>query len=506
MKKNIYKLATIALTTILLYSCSVDDYKVEGELTEATIVKNETSAQSILDGIYDSARPYDNGVLFSSAGLMLAGLEQEVSKASKENETSEVFQAFSNNNVKPNAVDNLGGLHSFYQKSYKTINLANFFIRTVKQRGINGVSQATKNRMIAQAKVLRANSYFMLLRFFGQFYDVNSEYGVVTTTKVIDGFTYLKRAKVNETYSQIISDLEFAVKYAPNKGRDIVSRTFAKGLLAKVYLYKGGTENWVKTMRYCKDIIDNLGEDAEFNLVSDYKSIFKEGFRSKEVIFGPYYSKTELMSDKVLFPFDRSNIVPAKYFKELADKLVEDKVEKVQKKDEYDMPIPGQFENKLVKKHDPRYEFTFGKRIKGNVSFAYNKYPDFTKSTFYFLRVAEVYLMYAEAIARTDGNMQTAVDMLNTVRKRAYANSDETPVVTFTDKATLLEDIRKEKMLELHLETAETWFDLVRYDRLGDLKISNLKPSITNVNQLIFPIPLRVIANNHNFGSQNPGY
>lgn len=502
MKTRIYKLATIALVTVFFNSCSVDDYKVEGELTEETLVKNEASAQSALNGIYDNARPDGSkGILYTTAGLLLAGAEQQ-----KGINTGDDLQNFYDNDVKPRGVnDRFGGLYSFYQKSYRTINLANFFIRTVEQRGIEKASEATKNSLIAQAKALRANSYFMLLKVFGQFYDSNSEYGVVTTTKVIDGFTYLKRAKVGDTYAQIISDLEFAIKHAPNTGRDVISKTFAKGLLAKVYLYKGGTENWVKTVSYCKEIIDNLGE--QFELVPDYPTIFQESFNSKEVIFAPYYSKTEPLSNPGALSFDNANVKPSEYFKDFADKLVKDETVSVPKRDEYGFVIPGEFRDSIAVKHDPRYQFTFGKRTKNNTSQAYNKYPKVTASTFYFLRVAEVYLIYAEAIARTDGNMQTAVGMLNAIRARAYATSTEPPApFTFTDKKTLLEDIRKEKMLELHLETAETWFDLVRYDRLGDLKIGDFKSSITNVNQLIFPIPERVITNNANFGKQNPGY
>lgn len=501
MKTHIYKLATVVLATVFLHSCSVDDYKVEGELTEETLVKNEASAISALNGIYDSARPNGSkGILYATTGLLLAGIEQQ-----KGINTSDDLQNFYNNDVKPRAVNDRFGLYGFYQKSYRTINLANFFIRTVEQRGIEGASEATKNSLIAQAKTLRANSYFMLLKVFGQFYDVSSEYGVVTTTKVIDGFTYLKRAKVNDTYTQIISDLEFAIKHSPNRGRDIVSKTFAKGLLAKVYLYKGGTENWAKTVSYCKDIIDNLGE--QFELVSDYPTIFQQSFKSKEVIFAPYYSKSEPLSNPGALSFDNANVKPSKYFKDFADKLVKDETISVPKRDEYGFVIPGEFRDSLAVKYDPRYQFTFGKRTRNNTSQAYNKYPKVTASTFYFLRVAEVYLMYAEAIVRTDGDMQTAVDVLNLVRQRAYAASTEAPApFTFTDRATLLEDIRKEKMLELHLETAETWFDLIRYDRLGDLKIGDLKPSITNVNQLIFPIPERVITNNSNFGKQNPNY
>lgn len=466
MRKNIYKLATIAFATVFLHSCSVDDYKVEGELTEETLIQNETSAQSALNGIYDSARPDESKGVFSTVnGLMMAGIEQQASGS-----TLPTLRNFYTNDVKLSSADGEGdNLRTFYVKSYKTINLVNHFIKIVNKKPVPGLSENAKNSMIAQAKTLRANSYFMLLKVFGQFYDSNSEYGVITTDKIIDGFTHLKRAKVSETYAQIISDLEFAINHAPNKGRDEVSKTFAKGLLAKVYLYKGGTENWAKTVTYCKDIINNLGANSGFELVPSYSSIFEKSFNSKEVIFAPYYSKDEPLAQMFL-SFGEEYLKPTKYFKDLA-------------------------------KDDPRYEFTFVKKMEKNTSFAYNKYPSVTKSTFYFLRVAEVYLIYAEALARTNGNTQVAIQALNTVRKRAGV-----PEKNYTDKATLLEDIRKEKMLELHLETAETWFDLVRYDRLGNLKIGDLKSTITNVNQLIFPIPVKAIVNNPNFGSQNPGY
>ncbi|MCK0131642.1 RagB/SusD family nutrient uptake outer membrane protein [Flavobacteriaceae bacterium F08102] len=89
------------------------------------------------------------------------------------------------------------------------------------------------------------------------------------------------------------------------------------------------------------------------------------------------------------------------------------------------------------------------------------------------------------------GSMTDALDKLNDIRFRAGV-----PLKSFVDKATLLEDIRLEKSLELYCETGENWFDLVRYDQLGDIDASFVKPTITSDNKLIFPIPNNALLGN----------
>lgn len=492
MKTRIIYSISVFLVLLLLNSCSVDKFEVQGQLTEETFVQNEASARSVLNGIYDGTRPNgDMGIFYSVLGAMTAGVEQEAAAGSP-------YEAFYKNNVKAEGVESQGGFFIFYKRSYGAINLANLFIKTIEEKGIKGVSEETQKELVAEAKILRAHTYFRLLRIFGQFYDSSSEYGVITTANVIDGFTYLKRAKVSETYNQIITDLEFALQYASDsRERIYVGKTFAKALLAKVYLYKGGTDNWMKTATHCKEIIDQLG--SKFQLVEKYNDIFEKGYKSPEVIYAPFYNKKESVLGG--FPMNTLSVKPTSYLTNLAE-------------------------------NDPRFAFTYSPQNRDGV---YHKYT-FENATFYYLRVSEVYLMYAEAIARADGDMQEALEALNAVRKRAFSSvSDDSDdddddsdddsdddgldgfkpskssikssdTYTFVDKATLLEDIRKEKMLELQIENGESWFDLVRYDRLGDIDATTLKESIKSPNQFIFPIPLRAIRNNPNFGPQNPGY
>lgn len=117
------------------------------------------------------------------------------------------------------------------------------------------------------------------------------------------------------------------------------------------------------------------------------------------------------------------------------------------------------------------------------------------------MRMAEVYLIYAEAETRKqNGDIPLALESLNEVRRRVSLNDLE-----ITDKETLLNGIRKEKLLELFFENGEGWFDLIRYHSLGNISAFSEKSSLKNVNQFIFPIPLQVLTANNKM-TPNPGY
>ncbi len=490
------KLITVFYGAILfLNSCNIDDYTPTGQVTDKTIIIDEKSADRFLNGIYNRTLPTVGEVGHLTEGLCAAGIESNYG-------ASVMFDLI---NFTKNKVEVPKGkkgkdqaLYRFYHASYKTINSLNIFIPKL-EKGIKGISEKTKNRMLSEAKTLRANTHFMLLRVFGQFYDINSKYGIIASSEFIDGSKQINRNTVKEVYDLIISDLEFSVKYgaeSPKKNNSeeekysniYVTKTFSKALLAKVYLYKGGTENYQKTVSLCESIINSLG--GQFSLEQDYASIFEKGFSSNELLFAPSVKAGSIYGNPF---FKIQGNPPASYLKKVAD-------------EQYESPDDG--DENYTEGYDPRFSFTFA----GSAEKEDGRYKKHTtpNATFYYLRVAEVYLMYAEAIARTNGDEQKAINALNTVRKRAFAN--ETYVDDFLkvyepyDKATFLEDVRKEKLLELHLENAEPWFDLVRYDRLGDLKIETIKPSIKNKNQLIFPIPDHAIKNNPAFGKQNPGY
>lgn len=479
----------LLITISTIVSCDVDDFVPKGQVTQKNVVEDEASANKLLNAIYNGLRPTDDRTGRLTVSLCAAGIEQVYGNGG-------AIEDFTYNEVKSDS----DVLFKFYETSYKTINLTNTFINKV-ENGDAKVSEEVKNKMLAEAKTVRAFLHFMLLRVFGQFYDSSSELGIIASTKFISGNKLIKRNSVEETYHLIISDLEFAIKNGTNKvvkyGKNIsenvyITKTFSQALLAKVYLSKGGAENYQKTVALCQNIINSDNVSLEPN----YESIFSNSIKSKEVLFSPYVNANSMQEAGEHF-FRTNEGGPADYFKDKADEQV---------------GYIGDGSETYKEGYDPRFAFTYsyGRNESGEYSSTrFGKYST-TASGFYYLRLAEVYLMYAEALVRIDGDKQKAINALNKVRKRAYigfANPEEY-LKDYSDfnKEEFLEDVRIEKLLELHIENAEPWFDLVRYDRLGNLRAEDIKNSITKKDLLIFPIPDAVLKNNSAFGTQNPGY
>jgi hypothetical protein len=153
--------------------------------------------------------------------------------------------------------------------------------------------------------------------------------------------------------------------------------------------------------------------------------------------------------------------------------------------------------------YDPRFSFAYSEETKGvNMQAKYPFASQISSSgnTIYHLRLAEIYLIHAEAVVRSNGDPLIALGSLNAIRLRAGVDAKE-----YVDDATLLEDIRKEKLLELFFENGEPLFDLVRYDVLGNIETSAVKPTLISENQFVLPLPADVLIGNTNL-VQNPGY
>lgn len=116
---------------------------------------------------------------------------------------------------------------------YSIINRANNIIYNVPK--IEG-TDTEKNALIGEAMCVRAYCYMDLVQYFG---------GVplrVQPTQSIEDAISKPRATERQTWTQIISDLEFSEQYLPAKASSAgrVTKWTAKGLLAKAYLTRGG--------------------------------------------------------------------------------------------------------------------------------------------------------------------------------------------------------------------------------------------------------------------------
>ena len=123
------------------------------------------------------------------------------------------------------------------------------------------------------------------------------------------------------------------------------------------------------------------------------------------------------------------------------------------------------------------------------------------------IRLAEIYLNYAEAVLRggTGGDRATALNLVNQLRTRAYGNTSG----NITDGLLNLDFILDERSREMYWEgTRRT--DLIRFKKYitgynWPFKGGVQSGTSVDATKAIFPIPNNIIVINPNL-TQNPGY
>jgi len=116
-------------------------------------------------------------------------------------------------------------------------------------------------------------------------------------------------------------------------------------------------------------------------------------------------------------------------------------------------------------------------------------------------RYADVLLMKAEALLRSNQNLGVAVDLVNQVRRRAYSGSSAHDwTVTDLTLDNILAERGKEFLWELMRRT-----DVVRFGTYGNAKIYPPKEADADDHFELLPIPVSAHLTNPNL-TQNPGY
>ncbi|RZL03960.1 MAG: RagB/SusD family nutrient uptake outer membrane protein, partial [Hymenobacter sp.] len=178
--------------------------------------------------------------------------------------------------------------HSFVWTScYQKINAAN----GVLQYGPNaqGLTPTRLTQLLAEAKLLRAQYYFVLAQDFGD---------VPLYTNFIDSPTKdISRSPLADVYTQILKDLTESLATIADKpaqpGR--VTRATALHLLAKVYLTRATSTakqatDYQLAAQYAKELIDNQSRYG-LGLEADPATVFAEGNENgKEVIFNAQFN------------------------------------------------------------------------------------------------------------------------------------------------------------------------------------------------------------------------
>lgn len=337
---------------------------------------------------------------------------------------------------------------------YDVVNRANNIVATAPGLEAEVGAEQVASWM-GQARFSRALAYFNLVRFFG---DVPL---TLEPTWDVEGDFQPARASQADVYAQIESDLNAAISALPVGGSSYTAtRGAAEMLLAKAHLERA--ECGAAVM-----LLDSVIGSPEYALLENYGDIF-EVEDNEELVFSLEYTVND--GNAHAFWFMSSDFGGRWGYAPSID-------------------LENAYEG------SERFE----------ASIAYDSYGDPFGIKYYriaggdddvpVLRLADAYLMRAEANLCEGAAAADVVADINEVRERAGLEGLDPDVVS-TDEA-LTDAIAAERFVELAME-GHRFFDLRRLglaqDRLG------LEPY-----QLVFPIPQRELDVNPNL-EQNPGY
>lgn len=529
-------LALLSVSALTFTSCdligSIDDMEPDHVVTDLNYITNAASAQTALNGVYASWR--STGVSYLRYGIASMAHTQTQAMVMGVDE-------FAAENIQTNN----SNVETAYTAYYNVINAANTFLVHVS-KNIPGLSEEKRMEMIAEARCQRALAYLTLLKCFGEYWKQDSQYGVcLFKDELVRDNQVRQRSSVADTYKLISEDLDYAIAHCEQHPADHyhMSSLFAKALKAKMYFAQ---DNYPEAARLSEEVI-NEAEAAGYELESDYANIFTEQFNSKEMLFAPYTANPNELMDASWFAFS-----PGSLLKKVADDLVPDDetggdivVPDPGEGGDVVVPDPGEGGDVVIPggdgseggdvvlpgdgddggivipggdggdfpfppgeddaaSYDPLYTWAY----KGGGMIGIAKYskltPEFMfEDSYYFMRLAEVYYIAAEAEAR-QGQYAKARTLLATVIERAGYTEDDVNAIADSD---LLGEILKHKLCDMSNENLEEWFDLCRYNRQGGFVswTEDEKAELPSFRRYLLPIPKASMGAN-NLLVQNPEY
>jgi hypothetical protein len=413
-------------------------------------------------------------------------------------------------------------LLGLYSRLVYNVTIANEYLREssdekLASHGISGADADDIKKSRAEVRFLRAFNYWALMDLFGKstFITEADAIGTALPNQINRGdlFTYI------ETELKAI-DTELAAAKTIEYGR--VDQAAAWALLARMYLNAGvytGTAKYAEALAYSKKVID-----AGYSLQSGYAKLFLadndkqkdefiyaincdglrtqsfgntsflvhapagDDFRDYGVAGGWYgYRTTSAFAD--LFADKTGNTDKRAMFTNLANATITN---------------VGDYAQGI---HVRKF-----RNIRSDGGPVSDAKGDFADIDFPVFRLAEMYLIYAEAFLRNGGgDAGTALDYMNKIRFRAYGDSYGPGDIGKLNASDLtLQTIIDERGRELYWE-GHRRTDLVRFNMLTTSaylwpwKGGVSSGTAVDAKYNIFPIPATVRTANSNL-EQNPGY
>ena len=501
MKLRNLKWSFLAMGMLAMVSCSEEylDTEFLGAVNEEDFYSNETEAYSGLVSVYDLLRKQSGG--FENMIAMLNAGSDDFFAGGGSPSDGAGIQSFSNYTINSATVP-----RSFWSDYYQGVYRANLLLTKIPDVPM---SDATKARFTAETKALRGYYYFQLVTLF-------RDVPLITQPVPAAEYYNILQAPPAEVYAQIEADLTAAIPDLPmtldpatEAGR--LNKGAAQAILGKVYLYQhkdaqaaamfaevNGTPGGANQYGY--SLLPNYADLWNIDNKFNSESIF-EASHTKEsnAGWGNWGSGSDEGNSLNIMVGPRGyvslNPTAPQYVAGWSFNTVTlDLVEEMQDDPRFDATILDM--NALVQAGAANYTpanadtgYFLKKFMPTNADLTDgggDQVLNFRQNT-YIIRLADTYLLEAEALGGTGARAQALLDAV-----RARVGLPSVPVS--------MQAIWDERRLELAGE-GHRWMDLVRTGRAATV----LAPRGFQANKNeYFPIPLRELENTKIV--QNPAY
>ncbi|KAA6339769.1 RagB/SusD family nutrient uptake outer membrane protein [termite gut metagenome] len=359
-----------------------------------------------------------------------------------------------------------GPLVLAWQSFYNVIQQSNKVII-----GITGssVSESVKNQYMAEARFMRGVAYWYLASLWGNVI-ISEDSGVLINNQIVN------TNPRTDVFEFVIYDLEYAAKYLPEtvgqSGR--LTKYSAYGMLSRVYLsYAGLSSNpnsHTRNQTYldlAKKAAQTVITESKYKLMPDYASLFMiENNNNSESMFAlqwvPNGDYGVTNTQQAYFAYNSAitgdDAAWGAWTRATYDVLKEYETGDFRRKATW-MSM-GDYYSEIGKAAGG---FTFEEsdqycNVKKGVVGSTKDNPSISRMNSalntYMMRLAEVYLIYAEA---TLGNAESTAD----AEALAYFNQVRTRAGLNAKTSLTYKDIIHERLVEFCME-GQYWYDLIR--------------------------------------------
>lgn len=476
---------------VCLCSCEgiLDEQIPEHNTVDGNVITDENSVEVALVGVYSYLQGGDWEYYYLESFANLAGTYWGTRRAMISSQTEGAGYDYE-------LIDNAFTYDNSYilnqwQGAYNMILAANWVIDRIEPVHDNKFKGNRKKEIVAEARFMRFFGHYYLFRLFCKFWDTESSEGLLYREAPVSVSSHVApRLNVAESYEKLLADLDYVIDNGPDfKDAYHASRDAAKAFKAELLMMRGKNTDFAEVITLTEELI------AKYPLENTLTDLYGKGASASEVIFARFQSQKDTWSTPEMKNFcygDMYGFLPSALLN-----LIQG-----------DSGYFDWYQSDIICYSPQGIPQTYHNSVKKMAPTGKTNEEIKATTKVFYMRAAELYLLKAEAIARTTGNT-TAVRTLINDNLYSRAGHPDIPDQPYS-KELLLNEVYKAYLLELALENGIEYPVAVRFiDPLTNMRylIGQKRNLSTEADmwKTIQPIPKEEVRVNTSI-LQNEGY